>query len=80
MNAWAPYSFKDISVLNTKTGELEIRDLAAKDDPVIQAQVKPFADADNVFNAIALADSAVKYLWSKISHLQKGASSSESQA
>ena len=67
-------------ILNTKTKEVEIRDVAAKDNPIVQAQVKPFADADNVFEVFLYTDSVVRYLWGKINHLQKLNDSDESQA
>jgi len=76
----SPYYAKDLPILNTNTGEVEIQDVAAEDNPIIQAQVKPFADADNIFDVLAFADSVVKYLWNKISHLPQGQSPSESQS
>lgn len=67
----ANYYVENVAILNTKTGEVETKDIAAKDDPVIQAQIKPHVDADNVLHAFAFADSVVRFIWNKISNLQQ---------
>jgi hypothetical protein len=57
------YYIEGVRVLNANTGDVEVRDIAAKDDPVIQAQVKPRADADKVLEVFVFADSVVKAVW-----------------
>jgi hypothetical protein len=61
---------KDLKVLNTKTGEIDTKDVRAEDDQVIQAQAKPFADETNVHEVFRFANKLVLSLWSKIEHLQ----------
>jgi hypothetical protein len=73
------YYVEDVSVMNTKTGEVETRDIAAKDDQVIRTQIKPYVDADNALQVFIFADSVVKFLWKKISNLQKVQGSTEGQ-
>ncbi len=65
----ANYYHPELKVLDTKTKTVETRSVAAKDDPVLQALVKPIADADHVLEVIVYADSIVKYLWSQIKDL-----------
>ncbi len=60
------YYIEGVRVLNANTGDVEVRDIAAKDDPVIQAQVKPLADADKVIEVFAFADSVVKAMWFRL--------------
>lgn len=60
------YYIEGLRIVDTKTGDVEIRDVPAKDDPVIQAQVKPRADGDNVLQVFEFADSVVKALWIKL--------------
>lgn len=55
--------------LDTKENQVEVRDVAAKDNPILQAAAKPLADADNVLPVYASADSVVRYLWNKIKDL-----------
>jgi hypothetical protein len=66
---------KNVTILDTNTGIIETKSIAAVDDPVIQSQAKPFADNVNVFPVIIFTDNIVKYLWNKISHLLKTAKS-----
>jgi hypothetical protein len=70
----------DISILNTKTGEIETRHMEAKDSPVIQAQIKPYVDSASVFEVFGFADSVVKYLWNKINIPENWSDSIEGQA
>ncbi len=56
----------DLTTLNIETGEVETSHVEAKDNPVIQAQIKPYVDAASVFEVFTFADSVVKDLWSKI--------------
>jgi hypothetical protein len=67
----ANYYVENVAILNTNTGEVETKNIAAKDDPVIQAQIKPHVDSDNVLDIFAFADSVVRVIWNKISNLQK---------
>lgn len=71
------YYAKDVSVLNTVTNEIEVKDVKAIDSPIFQAQVKPIADADNIFDVLNFANSVVVYLWNKIQHLQSVADTEE---
>jgi hypothetical protein len=64
------YYIEGLRIVNTKTGDVETRDVAAKDDLVVQAQAKPRADADNVLDVFIFADSVVKALWIKLTQLE----------
>jgi hypothetical protein len=57
---------KKVKVVNTENGAIEERDMPAKDNPMIQAQVKPVVDEYNVIPVFYFADEAVKYLLPKI--------------
>ena len=61
--------FGMVKRLNLETLEVEEFVVHAKDNPVIQAQVKPLADAESVFAVFAFADSAVKLMFEKIGYL-----------
>lgn len=63
------YYIEDVHVLDTNSGDVEVRNIAAKDDPIIQAQAKPRADADKVLEVFVFADSVVKALWIKLNEL-----------
>jgi len=76
----ANYYHEDLTILNTKTNEVEVRSVAAKDDPVLQAIVKPVADADSVLEVYVYADSIVRYLWTKIRDLPNALLSDETEA
>ncbi len=52
--------------VDTTTGATSEEDMAAKDHPMIQAQVKPWVDEHNVLLVFAFADEVVKYLLSQI--------------
>jgi hypothetical protein len=52
--------------VDTKTGAISEEDMAAKDHPMVQAQVKPWVDEQNVLLVFAFADEVVKYLLSQI--------------
>jgi hypothetical protein len=64
------YYTEDLRIVNTNTGEVEKRTVAAKDDPVLQAQVKPRVDADNVLDVFIFADSVVKAMWVKLNQFE----------
>ena len=59
-----------VKLMKLETGEVEEKDVAAKDDPVIQAHAKPFVDQHNVFRVFEFADATVKLLFSRIEHLK----------
>jgi len=73
------YKIEGLRDVNTKTGEVHIRDVYAKDDPVIQAQAKPRADADNVLDVFTFADSVVKTLWIRLNQMSEKSASGASQ-
>ena len=55
-----------VKLVDTRTGAISEEDMAAKDHPMIQAQVKPWVDEQNVLLVFAFADEVVKYLLSQI--------------
>lgn len=63
------YLQQPLTTLNTRENKVKAQDVAAKDNPIVQAAAKPIADADNVLPVYAFADSVVKYLWIKIKDL-----------
>jgi hypothetical protein len=63
------YYQQGFTSIDTKENEVDVRDVAAKDNPILQAAAKPIADADNVLLVYAYADSVVRYLWNKIKDL-----------
>ncbi len=74
-NPYSHYNIKKITEhvvaqkvkqLNMKTGETMEVDLAAKDNPMIQAQAKPFMDEHHVITAFRFADEVVRHLLVKI--------------
>ena len=74
-NPYSHYNIKKITYgvvagkvkqVDTKTGAVAEVDMAAKDHPMIQAQVKPRVDEYNVLSVFAFADEVVKYLLSQI--------------
>jgi hypothetical protein len=69
-----------VRIVNLKTNEVEERDIAAKDDPVIQAQAKPFVDARSVLDVFQFADSAVKALLEKTADKIRENAANEGQA
>lgn len=54
-----------VKVVNTVTGEVEEKDLEAKDHAWLQAQVKPWVDERQVLQVFHFADEIVKYLFQK---------------
>lgn len=66
-----------VETINLKTNQLETLYIKAVDDPVIQAQIKPLADAERVIGIFEFADALVKVLWEKIEPLQKKSSSNK---
>jgi len=74
-NPYSHYNIKKITYgvvaekvkkVDTKTGAVTEVDMAAKDHPMIQAQVKPWVDENNVLAVFTFADEVVKYLLSQI--------------
>jgi hypothetical protein len=74
-NPYSHYNIKKITYgvvaekvkqVDTKTGVVTKVDMAAKDHPMIQAQVKPWVDENNVLAVFTFADEVVKYLLSQI--------------
>ena len=58
---------KNVKRVDINTGDIKERDIDAKDNPVIQAQAKPFMDEHHVLPVFHFADEIVKYLLPKIS-------------
>jgi hypothetical protein len=54
-----------VKCVDTKTGSIAEVDMAAKDYPMIQAQVKPWMDEHNLLAVFAFADEVVKHLLSQ---------------
>jgi hypothetical protein len=54
--------WEKVRVVNTETGGVEEKTIAAKDNPVIQAQVKPFIDQSQVFEIFKFADQVTRVL------------------
>lgn len=74
-NPYSHYNIKKITYgvvaekvkqVDTKTGAITEVDMAAKDHPMIQAQVKPWVDENNVLAVFTFADEVAKYLLSQI--------------
>ena len=57
-----------VKVVDTESGAIEEQNLPAKDNPMIQAQVKPFVDDYHVIPVFYFADEVVKYLLTKIKY------------
>jgi len=55
-----------VKVVNIETGELTECDIAAEDDPAIQAQAKPIVDAAQVLNVFDFACQVVSDLMTKV--------------
>jgi hypothetical protein len=55
-----------VKQVDTTTGAISEVDMAAKDNPMIQAQVKPWVDEHYVLAVFAFADEVVKYLLNQI--------------
>jgi hypothetical protein len=69
----------DMTTLNIETNQAETSHIWAKDNPVVQAQIKPYVDETSVFEVFTFVDSVVKYLWNKITIPQNDPSSTEGQ-
>lgn len=74
-NPYSHYNIKKITKdvvaekvkrLNVTTQQIEVIDINAVDDHVIQAEAKPFMDKKNVLSVFHFADEVVKHLLSKI--------------
>lgn len=63
--------WEKIKVLDTSTRKIEERDIAAEDNPVIQAQSKPIVDMRQVFLVFEFADYMVKILFKRIEGLKE---------
>ena len=57
---------KGVKKLDIRTGEVDIVDIAAKDDVVIMAQAKPFVDSKMVFIVFGFANEMVARLLERI--------------
>jgi hypothetical protein len=55
-----------VKKINLSTGEIEEVDMPAKDNPLIQAQVKPWIDRQRVLDVFYFADTVVKFLIGKL--------------
>ena len=55
--------WQNVMVYNKETAQTEVRDIAAEDNPVIRAQIKPHFDRANVLIVIANADEIVRELF-----------------
>ncbi|WP_024333559.1 hypothetical protein [Desulfotignum balticum] len=55
-----------VKKINLSTGEIEEVDMPAKDNPLIQAQVKPWVDRQRVLGVFYFADTIVKFLIEKL--------------
>lgn len=53
---------KKVKQVGTQIGEIKEIDIAAKNSPMIQEQVKPFMDEHHVMRVFYFADEVVKYL------------------
>jgi hypothetical protein len=51
-----------VQIVNLETGAVEEKTIEAKDDPVIQAQSKPFVDEEQVFRVFGFADAVTRAL------------------
>ena len=58
---------RDVKRVDINTGYIKEMDVDAKDNPMIQAQSKPFMDEHHVLPVFHFADEIVKYLLPKIS-------------
>jgi hypothetical protein len=74
-NPYSHYNIKKITggvvtgkvkQVNTTTGAVTEMDMAAKEHPMIQTQVKPWVDEHHVLPVFAFADEVVKHLLSRI--------------
>lgn len=74
-NPYSHYNIKKITrgavwgkvkILNIETQKVEEKDIAAEDDPVVQAQAKPYIDKMRVIEIFEFADQLVKTLFSRI--------------
>ena len=60
-----------VKKINLASGEIEEVDIPAKDDPMIQAQVKPWVDQQRVLDVFQFADMVVKFLIFKLNEYLK---------
>lgn len=69
---------RKVKQVNVRTGEIKEVNLEAKDNPMIQAQVKPFVDEHNVMAVFQFADDIVKCLLPQIQsqHITNGSTGS----
>ena len=62
-----------VKVMDLASGESEIRDIEAKDDPAIQAVAKPWVDKQNVLRVFYFTDEVLRYLVTKLGELENAA-------
>jgi hypothetical protein len=67
-----------VQVVKLDTGDVEERTIAAKDDPVIQAQAKPLVDQRDVFRIFGFADAVTRALLALVEPALGSAASQES--
>ena len=86
-NPYSHYNIKKITQdviagkvkkINLSTGEIEEADIPAKDNPMIQAQVKPWIDQQRVLDVFNFSDMVVKFLIMQLDEFLKGKSKSAS--
>lgn len=80
-NPYSHYNIKKITQdviagkvkrINLSSGEIEEMDIPANDNPMIQAQVKPWVDQQRVFDVFNFSDMVVKFLIVKLDEHLKG--------
>ena len=54
--------FPNVKVAHIKAQKIETKDIAVKDEPILQAEAKKFVDAKCVLDVFCFADSVVKSL------------------
>ena len=61
---------RKVKVVDIVSGAEDIRDICAKDDPSIQALVKPKVDSRNVLNVFRFTDEVIRYLVNKLAEME----------
>ena len=59
-----------VKVVDLEDGSEEIRDIQAKDNPSIQALVKPWVDGQNVLNVFWFTDEVIRYLVKRLAQME----------
>jgi hypothetical protein len=63
---WSYLVWEKVQVVMPDTGVVDEKTIAAKDNPVIQAQAKPFVDQSQVFRIFGFADAVTRALLAAI--------------